>query len=162
TNDGLFPVLVGDGDAEVVLASPIICYDHPAVAPESPGDMFDATEIDEILALRVRTLTDDEKREARATDARAAAVVDRCDAMGADVLGALPGTFRAVGDAADGPRPPGGTPDDAPEGGPWWEPRVDASFDPWHDTVTVGGVVVSSGSPVRLRPSRRADAQDLF
>ena len=65
-----------------VLASPIILYDHPVVAPESQGDMFDATEIDEILALRVLTLTDDEKREARGTDPRSAAIIDRCDAMG--------------------------------------------------------------------------------
>ena len=71
TNDGLFPVLLGDeGSADVVLASPIILYDHPAVAPESQGDMFDATEIDEILALRVLTLTDEEKAEARQTDPR--------------------------------------------------------------------------------------------
>ncbi len=44
TNTGTFPVLVGDpGADDVVLSSPIILYDHPAVAPESEGDMFDAT-----------------------------------------------------------------------------------------------------------------------
>ena len=55
----------GSPTADVVLSSPIILYDHPAVAPESQGDLFDATEIDEILALRVLTLTDEEKAEAR-------------------------------------------------------------------------------------------------
>ena len=53
-----------------MLSSPIILYDHPEVAPQSPGDLYDALEIDEILALRVMTLTDEEKAEARGTDPR--------------------------------------------------------------------------------------------
>ncbi|HEX4217785.1 MAG TPA: hydrogenase maturation protease [Acidimicrobiales bacterium] len=156
TNSGLFPVLVGDGDdTDVVLASPIILYDHPVVAPESEGDMFDATEIDEILALRVLTLTDEEKREARSTDPRAAAVIDRCDAMGADALDALHGTFRSIRSADPGP--PGDLTDEM-----WWEPHVDASFDPWSDTIDIGGVAVGRGARVVLHPQRRSDAQDFF
>ena len=94
-SDGTFPVLVGRaGATDVVLSSPIILYDHPAVAPESAGDIFDATEIDEILALRVLTLTDDEKAEARGTDPRAAAIVDRCDAMDPAAFAGLHGTMR--------------------------------------------------------------------
>jgi hypothetical protein len=90
TNDGMFPVLIGDPESRnLVLASPIILYDFPSIAADSPGDMFDATEIDEILALRVRTLTPDEKRRARATDPRAAAIVDRVDALPDDVFAAL-------------------------------------------------------------------------
>ena len=61
-----------DRGGDVVLSSPIILYDQPEIAPESVGDLFDATEIDEILGLRVLTLTDEEKAEARGTDARAA------------------------------------------------------------------------------------------
>ncbi|HEY6624146.1 MAG TPA: hydrogenase maturation protease [Acidimicrobiales bacterium] len=156
TNTGLFPVLVGDGgDADVVLASPIILYDYPAVAPESEGDMFDATEIDEILALRVLTLTDEEKREARSTDPRSAAIIDRCDAMGAETLDALHGTFRSI--RSIGPEMPGDTSADM-----WWEPRVDGSFDPWSDTIDIGGIAVCSGTRVRLHPRRRSDAQDFF
>ncbi len=157
-NEGLFPVLVGEPGEEVVLASPIILYDHPAVAPESQGDMFDATEIDEILALRVLTLTDEEKREARGTDPRAAAIIDRCDSMGASTIDALHGTFRSVRDIrgdADPSDPFGDEP-------PWWEPSVDARFDPWTDTVTVAGTEVGNGSRVRLHPLRRSDAQDTF
>src|SRR5262245_21606530 len=67
-NVGTWPVLVGGDRRDVMLSSPIILYDYPEVAPESPGDLCDATEIDEILTLRVMTLTDDEKREARGTD----------------------------------------------------------------------------------------------
>ncbi|HZQ58100.1 MAG TPA: hypothetical protein VFA84_08695 [Acidimicrobiales bacterium] len=163
TNEGTYPVLIDD---DVMLSSPIIMYDRPAVAPESEGDMFDATEIDEILALRVLTLTDEEKREARGTDPRAAAVVDRWESLDADALGRLHGTFRPVADlglaggAAGGAA--GGVADagDAPL--PWWDPGVDAGFDPYTDTVFVGGTEVGRGARVKLRPSRRADAQDLF
>ncbi len=64
---------------DVVLVSPIILYDHPEVAPESAGALFDSTEIDEILTLRVLTMTEAEKAEARATDPRAAEIIDRCE-----------------------------------------------------------------------------------
>ena len=154
---GTFPVIIDD---DVVLSSPIIVYDRPCIAPESDGDMFDATEIDEILALRVLTLTDEEKREARGTDPRSAAIVDRCDALSEDTLGRLHGTFRSIRfpGGADGALAAGGG---APEL-PWWEPVVDAAFDPWTDTVWLGDREVGKGARVRLRPSRRADAQDLF
>jgi len=96
-SDGTFPVLVGEQDAhDVVLSSPIILYDHPQIAPESPGDLFDATEIDEILTLRTMALTDDEKREARATDPRAAAIIDRVDAMPPEILERLHGAIRSL------------------------------------------------------------------
>ena len=140
----------------MVLSSPIILYDHPAVAPESAGDFCDATEIDEILALRVLTLTDEEKAEARGTDPRAAAIVDRCDDMPPEVVGAP--ARRGPLDRSRRPRPT--SPSRAVL--PWWDPGVDASVDPWTDTTWVGGVEVGKGTPVRLRPSRRADAHDLF
>ena len=152
-NDGAFPVLIGDDD--VMLSSPIILYDHPEVASESPGDLFDSTEIDEILALRVLTLTDAEKAEARGTDPKAAAIIDRCDAMPPEMWERLHGAVRSL--QPDRPAP---APDD--ESPPWWDPGVDASVDPESDRVWIGGTEVGRGSPVRLRPSRRADAQDLF
>jgi hypothetical protein len=97
-----FPVLAGaDGGRDVVLSSPIIMYDHPGVAPESPGDLFDATEIDEILSLRTLTLTDEEKREARATDPRAKAIVDRVDALPAEMFARLHGAVRSLRGVAD-------------------------------------------------------------
>jgi hypothetical protein len=153
-NTGMFPVLVDDDT--VMLSSPIILYDHPQVAPESQGDLFDATEIDEILALRVLTLTDDEKAEARGTDVRAAQLVDRVDAMPPDAWERLHGTVREL-------RPAGESParlDETPL--PWWEPSVDAAVNPWSDTVTIAGVQVGAGSSVRLHPSHRADAHDMF
>src|ERR1700722_16206167 len=56
-NEGTWPVLVGEeGQCDTVLSSPIILYDYPQIAPESAGDLFDGTEIDEILSLRIMTL----------------------------------------------------------------------------------------------------------
>jgi hypothetical protein len=155
-NAGTFPVLIGDPDQPTtVLSSPIILYDHPAVAAESPGDMCDATEIDEILALRVLTLTDDEKRLARSTDPRAAAIVDRIEGFSPEVFAGLHGEIRATGRGPSGP-----------DVLPWWEPGADASVDPWEDAIEIAGAAVSKGSKVRLRPGqkagRRTDAQDLF
>ena len=55
----------------MMLCSPIILYDYPKIAPESAGDFFDGTEMDEMLTLRVLTLTDAEKQEMRNGDPRA-------------------------------------------------------------------------------------------
>jgi hypothetical protein len=150
-----WPVLAGPpGSSDIVLGSPIILYDHPEVAEQSPGALFDSTEIDEILSLRVMTMTDEEKAQARATDPRAAAIIDRCDDMTAPDLQQLHGILR-------GPLDPAQTvPTD--DGVPWWDPEADASVHPDADSVVVKGTPVANGSIVCLHPSRRADAQDLF
>ena len=147
-----WPVLTGiEGDTDVVLASPIIMYDYPAVAPESAGALFDSTEIDEILTLRVMTLTDEEKAQARATDAHAAAIIDRCEQMSPQELQRLHGILRD---------PHAGT--STLTGDDWWAAEAAADVSPETATVTIGGVTVTKGSLVRVHPSRRADAQDLF
>jgi hypothetical protein len=188
-----WPVLAGSpGDSDLVLASPIILYDYPEVAAESAGALFDSTEIDEILTLRVMTMTDEEKAQARATDPRAKEIIDRCDGMSPQALQQLHGILRdphigaaartlpAAGDVAFDavpsaplgafPRAPG-RPDDIRNADPpsydtgdvpWWDPAADASVRPEVDAVMIGDVSVRKGSLVRLRPSRRADAQDLF
>ena len=103
-NEGGWPVLA-DPDNRVMLSSPIILYDHPELAAESPGELYDGTEIDEILTLRTMALSDDEKAEARATDPRAAALLDRVDSMDPQVLARLHGTLRSPrpGPAAEPP-----------------------------------------------------------
>ena len=94
-NDGLWPVLISDACADdTVLASPIILEDHPQVAPESAGDLFDATEIDEILSLRILTLTDDEKDEMRAADVRARELLERTEALTEQQFMRMHGTIR--------------------------------------------------------------------
>ncbi|MFI5735494.1 hypothetical protein ACIA49_35620 [Kribbella sp. NPDC051587] len=150
-NVGIFPVLAGD----LLLSSPIILYDHPEIAAESQGDLFDATEIDEILSLRTMTLTEAEKREVRGTDPRAAALLDRVDSMPQEILDRLHGTVRYLRKVT--------APEPAPSDAPWWDPGNDATVDPEHDAVQVGTVAVGNGVRVRLRPGvRRADAQDMF
>lgn len=165
-NQGTWPVLVGDvGERSVMLSSPITLYDYPEIAPESAGDMFDSTEIDEILALRVLTLTDEEKHEARGTDERAAAIIDRVDAMPPELFDKLHGAVRylrtvtttSVGGRQDAPLDPA-----APGETPWWDPGMDASVNPWEDTALVGTHQVGRGDQVRLRPTGRADAHDMF
>ena len=90
-NRGVFPVLVG---SDTMLSSPIILYDNPAIAPESQGDLFDATEIDEILSLRILTLTEAEKCEARAADPRVCELIDRTEKLSGAELARLHGAPR--------------------------------------------------------------------
>jgi hypothetical protein len=139
-NRHTWPVLAGDhGRRDLMLSSPIVLYDFPAVAQESQGDLCDAAEIDEILSLRIMTMTNEEKAEARATDPRARAILDRIERLTPDQLGALHGTLRN----AEFFNPPGtASPDQA--------------------FITIDGVRVAKGSRVRLRPNRRADAMDMF
>jgi hypothetical protein len=94
-NQGAWPVLVGAaGERNTVLSSPIILYDYPAIAPESPGELFDSTEIDEILTLRVLTMTEEEKNEARRTDERARRIIERAETLSPEQFAKLHGTFR--------------------------------------------------------------------
>lgn len=92
-----WPVLVGNqGECDTMLSSPIILYDYPQIAPESPGSLFDGTEIDEILTLRIMTLTDEEKEELRQGDARAREILERTEALTSEQLMKLHGTIRSL------------------------------------------------------------------
>jgi hypothetical protein len=153
-----WPVLIED---DMVLSSPIILEDRPQIAPESPGDLFDATEIEEILSLRTMTLTDEEKREVRATDPRAAEIIDRIDAMPPELLERLHGAIRSAGPRRGWDTVRNEVPVFNTEK-PWWDPGADASVSPETDRVAVAGQEVGRGSKVRLRPAGRADAQDMF
>ncbi len=138
-SDGLYPVLVGERD-DLLLATPIMLPDRPQLALESPGDLSDATEIDELLALRVRTLTDHDKRLARATDPRAARIIDHVAALDDARLERLHDARQAPGVDSGPPTVP-------------------------QRAATVGGARVppelQPGRHVRLRPGlHRADAQD--
>ena len=81
-NSGTWPVLIGEeGERDAMLSSPIILYDYPKIAPESPGALFDGTEIDEILSLRILTLTDEEKLAMGQTDERAREILQRTESI---------------------------------------------------------------------------------
>jgi hypothetical protein len=96
-NVGIWPVLVGaEGERDTMLASPIILYDYPQIAPESQGDFFDGAEIDEILALRILTMTDAEKHEMRHSDERARKMLERTENLPMEHLMKLHGTLREL------------------------------------------------------------------
>jgi hypothetical protein len=141
-----WPVLAGDeGDRRTILSSPIILYDYPKIAPESPGDLFDGGEIDQLLTLSILSLTDEEKEEARATDPRAREILDRSEALTEEDLMGLHGVMR--GSAM--PREP-------------VDPfEVEGLYQPAPTSVTVGGVEVRSGSRVRLWPRAGRDIFDI-
>jgi len=95
SNIGTWPVLAGNA-AETMLSSPIILYDHPQIAPESAGNLFDSTEIDEILSLRILTLTDDEKREMSRSDDRTREILERTENMPDEQFLKLHGVLRGL------------------------------------------------------------------
>ena len=185
-NTATWPVLAGPPDCtDLMLSSPVILYDHAEIAAESAGPLFDSTEIDEILTLRTMTLTDEEKRAARATDPRAAELLDRLDHLPPEMLERMHGAIRYLnpaggpaGGRAAGPgtvpewtEPPAGQPGDSGgaalhENGtgpdpavagqaPWWDPGADRSVSPDTDHVMIGDVRVARGSRVRMCPGAR-------
>jgi hypothetical protein len=116
-NDGVWPVLVGEAhERGTMLASPIILEDHPRVAPESPGDLFDGGEIDQMLVLNILALTDEEKEEMRASDPKAREILERTEALTPEELMRLNGAIRDLSapmpalrqDRAGSSRGPGG------------------------------------------------------
>jgi hypothetical protein len=185
-NTATWPVLGGPaGCAELILSSPVILYDHPEIAAESAGQLYDSTEIDEILTLRTLTLTDAEKQQARDTDPRAAELLDRLDHLPPEMLERMHGAIRYLRPAGESAPPsagrdsagrdstgrasagqdsaarnaaPGGRgePDPAIAGqAPWWDPGADQSVSPETDHVLIAGVRVARGSRVRMCPGRR-------
>lgn len=141
-NIGVWPVLVGDEkclDRRTMLASPIILYDWPKIAPESAGQLFDGTEIDEILNLRILTMTDEEKREMRNIDAAARQVLERAENLhGQDFL-KMHGTLRGL------------------------RPLEEQIFGTNQRVqgVNIGDVYLKPGDRVRIRPKTRADVMDM-
>jgi hypothetical protein len=94
-NVGTWPVLAGEeGQQNLMLSSPIILYDYPQIAPESPGALFDGTEIDEILALRIMTLTDAEKLEIAGGDERTRRILETTGNMPPEQFMKLHGVLR--------------------------------------------------------------------
>ncbi|MEQ3550060.1 hypothetical protein WIS52_06215 [Pseudonocardia nematodicida] len=159
-SDRCWAALAGPPErSDLLLCSPIIVGDYAAIAPESGVDLFDGTENDEILTLRTMVLTDAEKAEARATDPRAAAILDAVDGLPPEMLERLHGAVRSLDEVPTISTPP---PFEGPVDAPWWDPGADAAVAPETDAADVGGIPVSRGSTVHLRPGRGTDAQDAF
>jgi hypothetical protein len=151
---GVFPVLAGEaGSRNCMLCSPIILYDYPQVAPERAGDFFDGTEMDEMLALRVMTLTDEEKAEMRRSDPHARAILERTEMLPPDHLAKLHGAVRGM----------------RPVVAETSEPEIDGKMEAWDpfaerpplESVRVFGADVRRGDRVRLWPQKKADIMDM-
>ena len=72
-------MLAADDD-DAVLGAAIVLPDHPQIAPESQGDLFDSTEIEEALLLHVQALSDAEREEIAAQDPAVREMVERAAA----------------------------------------------------------------------------------
>ncbi|MGH7886147.1 MAG: hypothetical protein ACRENO_10680 [Thermodesulfobacteriota bacterium] len=147
-NIGTWPVLVGEeSDRSMMLSSPIILYDYPQISPESPGDLFDGTEIDEILTLRIMSLTDKEKKEMRNVDAHARRILERTESLPDDHFMKLHGTMRDT------------YPSDIV---PLKKINEEISDYSWSnldsnsrlDHINIGKILVKAGDRVRLRPKQ--------
>jgi len=141
-NFGAWPVLVGEkenGDVDTILSSPIILYDYPKIAPESPGELFDGTEIDEILTLRVLTMTDEEKWEMSQIDEQARKILERTESLPEDELIKMHGKMRQVSCFNED----------------FFNPKTRLN------SVIVDGVELKAGDCVRIRPQGRADVIDI-
>jgi len=134
-NERLYPVLTGEqqpgaNTSPLLLLSPIILYDFPRIAQASKTRTFDGTEIDELLMLSVASLTDEEKRDARAAHPYVRELVERAEALDAQTLATL------HGELTGGAREPG------------------------DETVDIAGVMIGKGARVRVFPKGRADVWD--
>ena len=122
-----------------MLSSPIILYDYPQIAPESPGDLFDGLEIDEILTLRVMAMSDAEKIEMRQVDEQARKILERTENMSSDHLLKMHGVMRSVRSSNED----------------FFNPSTRL------ETAMVGDIQVKAGDRVRIRPKKRADVMDM-
>jgi hypothetical protein len=154
-NIGNYPVLVGEeGERHTVLASPVILYDYPKIAPESAGNLFDGTEIDEILTLRILSMTDEEKSEMRQADERGRKMLERIEAD-PEHLANLHGVMKAVEPETE-PKPAA---DVSPE-------MTVKDWNPWEErppiqSIRILGVELKLGDRVRLHPQKNADIMDI-
>ena len=135
----IFPVLAGAAD-DTVLGATIVLPDHPQIAPESHGDLFDATEIEEALLLHVLALSDAERAAIAEQDPKVRAMLARADAAGPEEIARLRGRV-TITDLPPAHRP-----------GP-----ADVAGEP---QIVVGGVTYRRGAKVWLRPGFGRAPQD--
>jgi hypothetical protein len=141
-NIGTWPVLAGEearGERDTMLSSPIILYDYPRIAPESRGSFFDSTEIDELLTLRVITMTEEEKNEMRQNDEQARRVLERAESVDGAHLLKMHGTMRDL---------------------PSFDEQIFGNNFKLQ-SVSVAGVQLGPGDRVRIRPKACGDVMDL-
>ena len=93
TNVNTWPVLASPDDT-VVIGAAIVLPDHPQLAPESRGSLFDATEIEEALLLHVLALSDAERAQIAAADPAVREMIARAATAAPEELMRLHGVMR--------------------------------------------------------------------
>jgi hypothetical protein len=144
-NINTWPVLAADDDS-ALLGAAIVLPDHPQLAPESRGSLFDNTEIEEALLLHVHALSDDERAAIAGGDPTVRAMIDRALTSTPEEIMRLHGVMHPTGhraDAADAPAPP--------------RPREQPATE---REALVDGVVVRLGDRIVLRLADRNDTYD--
>jgi hypothetical protein len=148
-NVNTYPVLATPED-DAILGAAIILPDHPQIAPESRGSLFDSTEIEEALLLHVLALSDGEREELATADPAVRAMIERAVKATPEDIMSLHGRV-TVSDPA--PHVAAGTPA-APQGA---EADSDVRGE---ETITVDGRSFHRGGHVVLRPEANRNAQD--
>jgi hypothetical protein len=85
-----WPVLASPAD-DVMLGAAIVLPDHPQIAPESRGNLFDNTEIEEALVLHVQVLSDEERAQIAEQDPAVREMIERASAVTPQELSRLHG-----------------------------------------------------------------------
>jgi hypothetical protein len=141
TSVNTYPVLASDGD-DVVLGTTYVLPDHPRIAPESRGGLFDSTEIEEALLLHVQVLSDTERAEIEAADPAVREMIARAAAATPEDIMSLHGRVEIRDpETLEPPTEPAGLPDPA-AGQP---------------EAVAGGVRFVRGAKVVLRPGPDSD-----
>jgi hypothetical protein len=136
-----YPVLATDDD-DAVLGTTYVLPDHPRIAPESRGGLFDSTEIEEALLLHVQVLSDEERAEIERADPAVREMIERAAAATPEDIIALHGRV----DIRD---PETLTPPSEPPNLP--DPAAGQA------EAVVDGVRFARGDKVVIRPGRDAD-----
>jgi hypothetical protein len=145
-----YPVLVGEGETAVMGAT-IMLPDHPELAPESLGNLFDNTEIEEALLLHVQALSEEEREGIAQQDPAVRQMIERADRVTDDEMLGLHGrlTYQEP-DAAEGER----------TNGTQLEPPAGLDVTPGEQELEVGPQRVRLGDKVVLRPGVEGDVYD--
>ncbi|CAN5597387.1 hypothetical protein BH20ACT15_BH20ACT15_11660 [soil metagenome] len=146
-----FPVLVGEGDV-AVLGATIMLPDHPELAPESLGNLFDNTEIEEALLLHVQALSDDERSDIAHQDPAVREMIERADKVTNDEMLDLHGrlTFKEPEDDEEGEL----------TNGTQLTPPAGLDVTPGEHELDLGAARVRLGDKVVLRPGTEGDVYD--
>ena len=124
SNVNTWPVLASQDD-DAVMGAAMFLPDHPKIAPESLGNLFDNTEIEEALLLHVQTLSDSEREQISEQDPKVREMIERAEQATPEQMMGLHGRMELK------------------------DPRAG------EESVKVGGERSGAGSTVVLRPEGR-------